>query len=202
MFYVAWATGADINSGESDTGTNCGYGGLCSATINGDVVYQAKPERSDNFEIGTKWEFFDSRLLVTAAGFQTDKKDVMEGINGDSYAMLHMGFYLIDIGAMAPAIDEVGIPSIWTGWLALLAMILPAASSYGRAMIKLGRRSWKSIQRLIYLAGILTLAHWLLLDWHWQPALGHAAPVIAAWSALALRRYRDRQSIQGQAADA
>lgn len=85
MIYLAWATGADINGGESDTGTNCGYGGLCSATVNGDVYYQAKPERSNNFEAGTKWELFDQRLLATAAVYQTVKRGVMEGLNGDSY---------------------------------------------------------------------------------------------------------------------
>ena len=83
--YFAWATGADINGGESDLGTNCGYGGLCTATVNGEVFFKAKPERSDNFELGTKWELFDDRLLVTAAAFQTTKRDVMEGLNGDSY---------------------------------------------------------------------------------------------------------------------
>jgi catecholate siderophore receptor len=87
MVYLAWATGADINGGESDTGTNCGYGGLCSATVDGAVAYRAKPERSDNFELGTKWEFFSNRLLATASLFQTVKKDVMEGINGDSYTL-------------------------------------------------------------------------------------------------------------------
>lgn len=85
--YFAWATGADINGGESDTGTNCGYGGLCSATVNGQVIYSAKPERSDNFELGTKWELLDSRLLLTAALFQTTKRDVMEGLNADSYVL-------------------------------------------------------------------------------------------------------------------
>ena len=86
MVYFAWATGADINGSESDTGTNCGYGGLCSATVNGAVIYQAKPERSNNFELGTKWELFDNRLLATAAVFQTVKRDVMEGLSADSYA--------------------------------------------------------------------------------------------------------------------
>jgi len=85
--YLSWATGADINGGESDTGTNCGYGGLCSATVNGVAVYEAEPERSNNIELGTKWELFDNRLLATAAVFQTTKSGVMEGINGDSYTL-------------------------------------------------------------------------------------------------------------------
>lgn len=77
--YFAFATGSDINGGESDVGTNCGYGGLCTATNAGSVIYQGKPERSDNYELGTKWDLFDSRLLVTAALFQTVKRDIFEG---------------------------------------------------------------------------------------------------------------------------
>lgn len=79
MLYAAWSTGADVNGGESDVGTNCGYGGLCTATIAGQVIYQGKPERSENFEAGTKWEFFDNRLMLTAAAFQTTKKNLFEG---------------------------------------------------------------------------------------------------------------------------
>lgn len=79
IVYFAWATGADVNGGESDVGTNCGYGGLCTATVNGQVIYQGRPERSDNLELGTKWELLGKRLLLTAAAFQTTKKDVFEG---------------------------------------------------------------------------------------------------------------------------
>lgn len=86
MIYFAWATGADINGGESDTATNCGYGGLCSASVNGQVFFRAEPERSNSFEAGTKWEFFENRLLLTASAFQTTKSNVMEGLNGDSYS--------------------------------------------------------------------------------------------------------------------
>lgn len=118
------------------------------------------------------------------------------GVAAFAYAMLHMGFYLIDIGALSFAIDELSLPAIWTGWLALLAMIPPTVSSFDRAMITLGRRTWKSVQRLVYGAAILTFAHWLLLDWHWQPALIHAAPVIVAWGALVVRRYRAKTTLQ------
>ena len=84
MLYAAWATGSDINGGESDVGTNCGYGGLCTAAVAGQVIYQGKPERSDNLEIGAKLDLFDNRLLVTAAAFQTIKRDIFEG-GTDSY---------------------------------------------------------------------------------------------------------------------
>jgi catecholate siderophore receptor len=89
IIYAAWGTGTDINGGESDVGTNCGYGGLCSVTdpVTGQIVFSARPERSENIEIGTKWEFFDQRLMLTAAAFRTSKKDLMEGLNADSYSL-------------------------------------------------------------------------------------------------------------------
>ncbi len=81
IVYLAWSTGADINGGESDVGTNCGYGGLCTVTDpgTGEVVYQGDPERSRNLELGTKWTWFDDQLLVTAALFETTKSDLFEG---------------------------------------------------------------------------------------------------------------------------
>jgi len=84
MVYLAFATGADINGGESDVGTNCGYGGLCTAAISGEIIYQGKPERSENLELGTKWELFDDKLLLTASAFQTTKSGIFEG-GTDSY---------------------------------------------------------------------------------------------------------------------
>lgn len=36
----------------------------------------AKVQRSVNYEIGTKWEFFEKRLSTTAAAFRTERKNV------------------------------------------------------------------------------------------------------------------------------
>ena len=74
--YASYGTAQDINGGESDVGTSSGYGGA--------VIYQgsiagARPERSENFEIGSKWNMFDDRFLATVALFQNTKHDVMEG---------------------------------------------------------------------------------------------------------------------------
>lgn len=74
--YASWSTSSNINGGEADAGTNCGYGGLCRDTNGG---YDAKPEKSENIELGTKWNLFDNSLLLTTAIFQTTKDDVIEG---------------------------------------------------------------------------------------------------------------------------
>jgi len=80
--YASWSTSSNINGGEADAGTNCGYGGLCTDSSGN---YNAEPENSENLELGTKWNLFDNNLLLTAALFQTTKDNVIEG-GVDSYS--------------------------------------------------------------------------------------------------------------------
>lgn len=113
------------------------------------------------------------------------------GVAACTYALLHLAFYVADMGAIVAAmIDELSIPSIWTGWLALALLAIPAAVSSNAAMRALGRR-WKSLQRLVYPALVLALAHWLLLGWQWQSAVIHVAPLIVAWSLRCANRRRN-----------
>lgn len=100
------------------------------------------------------------------------------GVAAFAYAMLHLVFYAIDLGLVADMIAELDAPAIWTGWLALLAMAIPASISNPAAMYWLKRR-WKRIQQIVYLAALLTLVHWLLIAWEPAPALVHFAPLIA-----------------------
>jgi catecholate siderophore receptor len=74
--YFTYATAQDVNGGESDVGTSGGYGGLI--TYNGQVA-GAEPEKTENLELGTKWNLMDGKLLATAALFRIVKSDVMEG---------------------------------------------------------------------------------------------------------------------------
>ncbi|WP_287805091.1 TonB-dependent receptor [Diaphorobacter sp.] len=75
MVYASYGTAQDINGGESDVGTSAGYGGL---VVDRTGNANAKPETSQNLEVGTKWNLLDDKLLLTAAAFRTTKKDVME----------------------------------------------------------------------------------------------------------------------------
>lgn len=79
MIYASVATSADINGGESDVGTNAGYGGLL--LVDGELP-DAIPERSVLYELGTKLNLFDEKLLLTASVFQIDKSDVFEAAGG------------------------------------------------------------------------------------------------------------------------
>lgn len=86
--YFNYSTASEINGGESDVGGNCGYGGLCGSS---EVVGNSKPEKSENFEIGTKWNVMDNKLLLTAAAFRTTKDDVMEGADYGTAGTLNTG---------------------------------------------------------------------------------------------------------------
>lgn len=81
MVYASYANSEDINGGESDA-NGSGYGGL--VVLNGEAA--ADPEKSQNYEVGTKWNIFDDKLLLTAAVFQTTKSDVMETLSGADYS--------------------------------------------------------------------------------------------------------------------
>ena len=81
--YLTYSTSSNINGGESDLGGNCGYGGICGDP---QQVTDSKPEDTENFELGTKWNVFNDKLLITAAIFQITKDDVMESIGDDDYA--------------------------------------------------------------------------------------------------------------------
>ncbi|WP_191601940.1 TonB-dependent receptor [Marinomonas algicola] len=83
--YASYSTATNINGGESDVGTSCGYGGICVA---GDDPDLGTPEKTDSWELGTKWRFNDDKLLATAALFRITKNDVMESPSGDSYSTL------------------------------------------------------------------------------------------------------------------
>ena len=114
------------------------------------------------------------------------------GVAAFLYAVLHLAFYLADMRMLSAIVEEIELPSIWTGWLALALMAIPAAISSDLAMKSLGRHRWKVLQRLVYPILVLSLAHWLLLDWAWQPALVHLVPLIVAWTLMLIGRQRRR----------
>lgn len=76
IVYSSLSSAQDINGGEPDSGISPGYGGYVAAA---GTNKPADPERSLNFEVGTKWNVMDDKLLLTAAAFQNTKSDVMEG---------------------------------------------------------------------------------------------------------------------------
>lgn len=85
IVYLSWGTSKEINGGESDLGSNCGYGGIC--IVNGvSDVGDGAPESATNLELGTKWDLFDDRLMLQAALFKLTKDDVFESGSAGSYS--------------------------------------------------------------------------------------------------------------------
>lgn len=78
--YASYATASDINGGESDVGSSCGYGGICVDEGGGVAIADSKPEKTQSIELGTKWNLMDEKLLLSAALFQITKSDVMESV--------------------------------------------------------------------------------------------------------------------------
>ncbi len=115
------------------------------------------------------------------------------GVAGFLYTLLHLVFYAIDMQRLAAMIDELALPGIWIGWIAFLALLVPAAISFDAAMQRLGRR-WKQVQRFVYPAFVIALAHWLLLDWEWLPAFFHFAPLAVAWTLRGVMRATSTRS--------
>lgn len=61
--YAAWSTSSN------PAGETSGNGGLDLAAKDSNL----DPERNRNYELGTKWDFFDDNLSLTAALFRTEK---------------------------------------------------------------------------------------------------------------------------------
>jgi methionine sulfoxide reductase heme-binding subunit len=98
------------------------------------------------------------------------------GVAAFCYALLHLIFYIIDMGNLADMIAELPAPGIWTAWVAMVLMTIPAVISNDTAMRWL-RARWKAVQRLVYPAALLTLLHWGFVHNGWTGALVHFAPL-------------------------
>ncbi|MEL6874939.1 MAG: ferric reductase-like transmembrane domain-containing protein, partial [Pseudomonadota bacterium] len=98
------------------------------------------------------------------------------GLAAFGYAVGHLIFYLIDMEELEPILAEFWAPGIWTGWAAMLLFVPLAMTSHNAAMRWLGR-NWKKLQRLVYAAALLTLAHWLLIHDGVTGALVHFIPL-------------------------
>lgn len=98
------------------------------------------------------------------------------GVAAFGYGALHLIFYIVAMGSLDDVLAEFSATGIWTGWLALLAMLPLALTSNAAAMRVLGR-GWKRLQRLAYPAALLTLAHWVFVHDGLTVALLHFVPL-------------------------
>jgi sulfoxide reductase heme-binding subunit YedZ len=108
------------------------------------------------------------------------------GVAAFAYAVLHLVFYIIDMGNVADLVAEALAPGIWTGWAAFVLMMVPAVLSNDPSMRAL-KAQWKRLQRLVYPAAILTLLHWIWVHNNLGPALVHFIPLALI---VALRAFK------------
>jgi sulfoxide reductase heme-binding subunit YedZ len=99
------------------------------------------------------------------------------GLAAFGYGVLHLLFYIIDMEALEPILAEFWAPGIWTGWAALLVFV-PLAITSNNASMRHLKQGWKRLQRLAYIAALLTLAHWLLIHDGVAGALAHFIPLL------------------------
>ncbi|SEQ53009.1 sulfoxide reductase heme-binding subunit YedZ [Loktanella sp. DSM 29012] len=119
------------------------------------------------------------------------------GVASFVYAAIHTAFYLIDTSSVATVIAALPRLYIWTGWIAFIIFIPLALTSTDAMVRRLGRR-WKTLQRWVYPAAVLTLVHWASIhDWD-SPgaAIVHFAPLAALelWRLWYWQRYPHRQA--------
>lgn len=98
------------------------------------------------------------------------------GVAAFLYALLHLIFYVIDMGNVPDLLAEFWALGIWTGWAAMLLFLPLAVTSNDGAMRAL-KATWKQVQRLVWPAAALTLLHWIFVHNGLGPALVHFVPL-------------------------
>ncbi|WP_321516337.1 ferric reductase-like transmembrane domain-containing protein [Marinifilum fragile] len=85
------------------------------------------------------------------------------GISCGVYVLLHAFFFMYHEGFFAVFSD---LPLILSGISAIIIFALTITSN--RRAMKLLKRHWKTLHRLVYFAAILTIAHVVLLNKDWE----------------------------------
>lgn len=98
------------------------------------------------------------------------------GVAAFAYAALHTLLYVIDMGTLQRMLDQFFELGIWTGWLAFFIFI-PLAATSNDAAVRALREKWKPLQRLVYVAAVMTLLHWMFIENHFSGAMAHFIPL-------------------------
>ena len=108
------------------------------------------------------------------AGWMRYRRDL--GVAAFLYALFHTVLYLAHKGTLDAVLVELFWLGIWTGWVAMLIFLPLGFTSNRFSTQRLGKR-WKALQRLVYLAALMTLAHWVFVENNVGPALVHFVPL-------------------------
>ncbi|WP_333568498.1 sulfite oxidase heme-binding subunit YedZ [Sphingorhabdus sp.] len=99
------------------------------------------------------------------------------GVAAFGYAILHLIFYIIDMGNLDDMLAEFWALGIWTGWAAMLFFV-PLAVTSNDASMRALKAGWKRLQRFVYPAAVLVLVHWIFIHNNLGPALIHFIPLV------------------------
>lgn len=100
------------------------------------------------------------------------------GVAAFGYAVLHLVFYLIDMGNIDDILAEFWALGIWSGWAAML-LFMPLAATSNEASVRALKAGWKRLQRLVYPTAALVLVHWIFVHNNLGPAMVHFIPLVA-----------------------
>ncbi|MDJ0909997.1 MAG: ferric reductase-like transmembrane domain-containing protein [Woeseiaceae bacterium] len=97
------------------------------------------------------------------------------GVASFAYATAHAVAYVVYKADFAMIVDEALSAGMLTGWIALL-LFLPLALTSNDYSVRRLKKRWKTLHRLVYVAALLTLAHWVLTAF--DPTTGYFALAI------------------------
>ncbi len=114
------------------------------------------------------------------------------GVAAFAYALLHAAVYVHRAG-LAKTLGEAVELGLLTGWFALLILLPLAATSNDTSVRRMGA-AWKRLHRLVYLAALLSFAHWVLVAFDPLPGYVHLA-ILAAFelARVIVERRRNQQ---------
>lgn len=123
------------------------------------------------------------------------------GVAACSYGVLHLAFYLYDMGDWGMIAEEALIFSIWTGYAAMLIFVAMALTSNNASQRAL-RANWKRLQRLVYPAALLIALHWVYVDGEWKGMAVHFVPLLILETARIILMFKRRSAHRGTQAAA
>lgn len=118
------------------------------------------------------------------------------GVAAFGYAALHTLYYVIDLATLSVILTDFVKLGIWTGWLAFVIFVPLALTSNDMSIRNMGPRSWKNLQRTVYIAAIATLLHWIFVSHGPGGALVHFVPLAALEAYRIWRNMTDKPNRQ------
>jgi sulfoxide reductase heme-binding subunit YedZ len=119
------------------------------------------------------------------------------GVAVFGYSALHAGVYVVRLADLERILGEAPTAAMATGWAALAILLALAVTSNDASVRRLARK-WRWLHRTVYLAALLTFAHWVLAAFNPVPGYVHLGVRMAVESLrLAAPRVRKARLVNG-----